>query len=76
MVTPALVVREEGRIAVLTRSRKYHRCGICQQYIDKGSQYYAITLGGGGLGSIKFPSRVHIECLDKYWERVRKSREL
>ncbi|MAF43082.1 MAG: hypothetical protein CMI54_02780 [Parcubacteria group bacterium] len=76
MAELSLRIREEGRIAELTRARKYHRCSECQELIEKGSQYYAITIGGSGLGSIKFPSRVHRDCLTAYFERVKRSRKL
>lgn len=76
MQSLALDIRKEGHIATLTRSRKYHRCALCQEYINKGEQYYSITIGGGGLGSLKFPERTHSYCLDAFFERMRKSREL
>jgi len=69
-------IRREGRIAILRHSRKYHRCAVSQEYINRGSLYYAVTIGGGGLGSIKFPERVKPEYLEKYFERVKRSREL
>ena len=71
-----MVKRQEGRIAVLTKARKFHRCAISGEIIDTDSFYYAITIGGSGLGSIKFPDRVKPEHLDKYWDRVRQSREM
>lgn len=69
-------VTREGRIALLRKARKFHRCGVCQELIDKGNQYYSITIGGGGLCSLKFPERVHCDCLEAFFEKVRKSREL
>lgn len=74
--TLPLELRREGRIAILRRSRKYHRCSVSQEYINKGSHYYEITIGGGGLGTMLFPERVKPECLEEYFERVRRSREL
>ena len=50
-------------IAKLTRARKNHSCQECQGMIAIGEYYYAITIGGGGLDSLKFPTRVHIGCL-------------
>lgn len=76
MVTLKLVTREEGRIATITKATKHHRCSVCQEYIIKGTQYYTVTIAGSGLGSIKFPEHVHIECLSAYFEKVRRSREL
>lgn len=48
------------------RARKYHRCEVCKGDIDPGMQYYAATIGGGGLGSLKFPDRIHLNCKDAY----------
>ena len=66
MTTLALEVRKDNRIATLTRSRKYHRCSVSQEYINKGSLYYAVTIAGSGLGGIKFPERVNNPRFTKY----------
>ena len=71
---PALRIIKEGRTSDLTKSGKYHRCGICQEYILKGSYYYAITINGSGLDSLKFPERVHVECLEAYFQKVKIAR--
>ena len=70
-----LTIRKEGRIAQITRARKHHRCAVCQEFINKGSQYYAITIGGSGLGGLKFPTRVHIDCIDAYFEKTKRAKE-
>jgi len=75
MTTPALVIRKEGRIAKLTRAQKHHRCAACPEYILPATQYYSVTIGGSGLGGIKFPSRVHPGCLDAYLEKVKRAKE-
>jgi len=58
------------RIATLTRARKMHRCAVCPGYIYKDEEYYAVTIGGGGLGSLKHPARVHANCLEGYFSRI------
>lgn len=79
LITPAnrlrLEIREAGRIATLTKARKPYHCSDCQEYILVGTYYYSVVIGGGGLGSIKFPDRIHIGCLDKYFERVKRNQE-
>lgn len=67
------VVRREGRIATLTKARKLHRCAVCPEYIPKGDYYYSVVVGGGGLGSLKFPTRVHTYCLEKHFDHIRRS---
>ncbi len=75
MTTVALIIRKEGRIAKLTRAQKYHRCAVCPEHIAPATQYYSVTVGGSGLGGIKFPTRIHIHCLDAYFEKVKRARE-
>lgn len=58
-----------GRIYELRWARKAHSCYMCHENIDKGEMYCNVTIAGGGLGSIKFPDRVHTgECKEKYIE--------
>lgn len=71
-----VAVRREGRIATLTKARKYHHCAECQGCIPPRSYYYSVVFGGSGLGGIKFPERCHIDCLEKYFAKVVKSRIL
>lgn len=52
-----------GYVATLTRARKAHRCREYDGMINAGDYYYALTIGGGGLGSTKFPRRVCVDCL-------------
>lgn len=73
MTTLALVIRKEGRIAKLTRAQKYFRCAVCPEYILPATQYYSVTVGGGGVQP--FPSRVHPDCLDAYLEKVKRAKE-
>jgi hypothetical protein len=56
-------LRINGRIADLRKSRKAHKCAECGLLIEPGEYYYSVVIGGGGLGSLKFPDRYHVECL-------------
>jgi hypothetical protein len=59
-------LRINGKIAFLRRARKQHRCKNCPLPIARGQFYYEVTYGGSGLGSIKFPIRVHYgHCLQE-----------
>lgn len=54
-------VKVKGGIAELRRAAKGYRCSKCHKLIPAGDYYYAIFIGGGGLSSIKFPQRQHVE---------------
>jgi len=56
------------RIAELKKARKMYWCDSCGLPIIQGEHYYCVTWAGAGLGSIKFPDRVHVECLEKFLE--------
>jgi len=60
------LVTGNGRIAELRRSMKFYPCAQCQKAIKPGDYYYAVTIAGGGLGSIKFPWRVHEDCISQF----------
>jgi hypothetical protein len=72
-------LRIAGAIAELVKARKGHKCHICGLPIEQGEEHYCIYIGGGGLGSLKFPDRAHLQCLDDYskkeltkrWEFIR-----
>lgn len=51
-----------GKIVEKVRARKPHHCHACGRGIDKGENYYKVTIAGGGLGSLKFPERLCREC--------------
>ena len=58
-----------GRIAELRKARKCFKCAECEQPIEPREYYYSITLAGSGLGSIKFPDRVHMGCVMNFLNR-------
>lgn len=59
-------LRTNGKIATLVKARKGYKCDECGLPIEKGEQHYCIYIGGGGLGSLKFPDRIHIDCIDSH----------
>ena len=59
-------LRVRGKVATLTRARKVHECSSCGTPIEKGKDYYCIYLAGAGLGDMKFPDRIHKECINDY----------
>ena len=62
-------IRQNGKIAILRRARKQQTCKQCPAPITCGRYYWEVTLAGSGLGSIKFPTRVHYgHCLQKEFE--------
>lgn len=54
-----------GKVAELVTARKTYKCDECGYPIVPHSDYYRVTIGGGGLGSIKFPDHVHIHCIEE-----------
>ena len=60
---------EKGYIATLHKARKRHKCHACGYPIEPGNYYYSVVKGGGGLGWLKFPDRVHTDCLEDYLRR-------
>lgn len=70
-----VINRELSRIADLRKAQRTHECNECHRLIPKGSSYYSVVIPGGGLGSLKFPDRVHLDCLNAYFERIKRSRD-
>lgn len=62
-------VRCHGYIATRRTARKGHKCTQCGMPIEPKEEYYEVVRGGGGLGWLKFPERVHIDCLGELLER-------
>lgn len=66
-----------GLIAEPSRARKgYHTCRHCKERIHRGETYYSVTIGGGGLASIKFPDRLHWDCLEGYMQEQERARAI
>ena len=59
-------VKIRGRVLTIRTARKWHKCSECGLPIFPQEQYYQVTIGGGGLGSLKFPDRVHQNCIENY----------
>ncbi|GAJ10527.1 unnamed protein product [marine sediment metagenome] len=59
-------LRVKGKIATLRRARKSHKCNHCGLLIEKGEEHYCVYTGGAGLYNLKFPDRVHRECITDY----------
>jgi hypothetical protein len=59
--------RRDGFIVDRQIARKYHDCAFCNFMIDPREEYFSIIKGGGGLGWIKYPDRVHLHCLESYF---------
>lgn len=58
--------RANGKIAIPRKARKGSKCDQCGLPIEKGTDYYCVYFGGAGLGDIKFPDRVHEECINDH----------
>lgn len=57
----------DGRICNLRTSRKCHKCDECGLIIEEKADYYTVEWAHAGLGAIKFPDRVHENCLERYF---------
>jgi hypothetical protein len=60
-----------GSIAELVKARKTYNCHACGLPIETREEHYCIYIGGGGLGSLKFPDRIHQKCINDYSNRRR-----
>lgn len=57
-------ISNKGRVATLIeKPRLPFICSECSQPLPAGDPHYSVTIGGGGLGSVKFPERVHVDCI-------------
>lgn len=55
-----------GALAIIRKANVQHICSYCPYFIHPGTHYYHIQFGKG-LGAMKFPDRVHLQCWDNYW---------
>ncbi len=61
------VINKKGKVCTLrTKRYKSCECSYCAKLIAIGTQFYECIIGGGGLGSKKFPDRVHTVCIYRY----------
>ena len=51
----------EGITQEKKHAKKLHRCKKCGARIESGQEYYA-RYYGSGLGAIKFPEKLCLEC--------------
>ena len=56
-------LRLNGKIATLRHARKAHKCSECGFPIPADTDYYEVVYAGSGLGGLKFPDYVHVECM-------------
>jgi hypothetical protein len=56
-----------GHIITVVKGRKRHKCATCGLPIESRETHYTIIRGGGGLGWIKYPDRIHLDCIDNYF---------
>jgi len=61
-----VALREKGYIFTERKSKRTFTCAICKQVIEPDSIYYEVIKGGGGLGWIKHPDRIHLEEREQY----------
>jgi len=60
-------ITNNGKHAKLVKkSQKAFKCRECGGGVPAGTSYYRVTLCGSGLGSIKFPDPVHIDCVESH----------
>ncbi len=67
---------QDGWIFTPRKARKGYLCKACHEDILWQDIYYAVTIGGGGLGSLKFPTRIHLHCKDAFLEMMRKPKRI
>ena len=58
-------LRVSGKIAILRIARKCYKCAECGLPIGIRETHYCVYIGGAGLGNIKFPDRIHEDCINE-----------
>lgn len=51
-----------GKTYTPRTAKKEFTCSECKLPIIPGEDYWSITLNGAGVGSLKYPDRIHIAC--------------
>jgi hypothetical protein len=57
-----------SKIVTVVKARKAYKCHACGMPIELGELHCTIVQGGGGLGWLKFPDRIHFRCFNKMLE--------
>ena len=66
-IDEAIEIHMNGAVARLTKARKPYKCYSCGDPIEPGEYHYCVYYGMG-LGSLKFPDRVHQGCLGRIYK--------
>ena len=59
----------QHHIVTVRKAKKEHTCSQCRELIAKGQEYCEVVFGGSGLASLKFPDRVHRNCINNFLMR-------
>lgn len=68
MHDPPRETRINGNYAKLVTAMKDYTCNRCYTTIAKGEKHYCVYYGIG-LGSLKFPDRIHVKCVHRLREK-------
>ncbi|MDD5700451.1 MAG: hypothetical protein PHU23_00250 [Dehalococcoidales bacterium] len=66
----------DGYVFTTRRARKRHECEVGDGPIMPGDFCYVATIGGAGLGSLKFPDYLHLTCKQKYLDIKRQPKKI
>jgi hypothetical protein len=67
---PEKDIQTGGYIYPLRRARKTFSCKMGDGDIVKGELYYAVSIAGGGLRSLKFPDPIHERCQGRHAQMI------
>jgi hypothetical protein len=62
-------IKKDGYIFTPRIAKKSFSSCVSGKPIEKGMQYYAVVLGGGGLQWIAHPDRILLDEIDMYLEK-------